>query len=125
MWYNMKVMELFLDPENVGVIENSNGIGEGGDPHCGDHLKLYIKVEDNIIKDISFQVIGCCAAIASSSMTTILAKGKTLDEALKIKENDIVDALGGLPEEKIHCSVMGAAALKNAILNYYENNSDA
>lgn len=121
MWYSKKVMELFLEPENVGSLHDANGIGEGGDPQCGDYLKIFIKAEDNIIKDISFQVMGCCAAIAASSMTTIMAKGKTLEEAQKIKENDIVDGLGGLPEEKIHCSVLGATALKNAISNYYEN----
>ena len=98
---------------------DADGIGSCGDPSCGDSLTLYIKVKDNVITDISFLVFGCVAAIASSSMTTELAKGKTLEEALRITDNDIADALDGLPENKIHCSVLGATALKNAIENYF------
>ena len=97
---------------------DADAIGSCGDPGCGDSLTLYIKVKDNVITDISFLVFGCVAAIASSSMTTELAKGKTLEEALRITDNDIADALDGLPENKIHCSVLGATALKNAIENY-------
>jgi nitrogen fixation NifU-like protein len=92
--------------------------GTCGDPSCGDSLTLYIKVKDEVIEDISFLVFGCVAAIATSSMTTELVKGKSLDEALKLTDTDITEALGGLPENKLHCSVLGATALKNAIENY-------
>jgi len=97
---------------------DADGIGSCGDPACGDSLTIYIKVSDNAIADISFLVVGCVAAIASSSMTTELAKGKTLEEAFTITDTDIANALGGLPENKLHCSVLGATALKNAIENY-------
>lgn len=113
------VIEHFMRPKNVGKMPDADGEGTCGDPACGDSLTIYIKVEDNIITDISFLVFGCVAAIASSSMTTELAKDKTLEEALKITDNDITDALGGLPEHKVHCSVLGATALKNAIENYF------
>lgn len=106
-------------PRNVGSMPDADAEGIGGESGCGDYLMIYIKVKENVITDISFLVFGCAAAIASSSMTTELAKGKTLDEALKISEGDIVNALGGLPENKLHCSVLGATALKNAIENYY------
>jgi nitrogen fixation NifU-like protein len=92
--------------------------GTCGDPSCGDSLTLYIKVKDDVIEDISFLVFGCVAAIATSSMTTELVKGKPLEEALKLTDTDITEALGGLPENKLHCSVLGATALKNAIENY-------
>jgi len=101
---------------------DADGEGTCGDPACGDSLTIYIKVKDNVIAEISFLVFGCVAAIASSSMTTELAKGKTLEEALKITDTDIADALGGLPAFKMHCSVLGATALKNAIKNYYSRN---
>ena len=94
--------------------------GTVGDPSCGDCLVMYLKVEDNRISDISYLVFGCCGAIATSSMTSVLAKGKTLDEALKISEDDVVEALDGLPESKIHCSLLGVGALRAAILNYQE-----
>ena len=112
------VIEHFMCPQNVGSMPDADATGSCGDPSCGDSLTLYIKVKENIITDISFMVFGCVAAIASSSMTTELAKGKTLEEAAKITDTDIADALGGLPENKIHCSVLGAAALKNVIKNY-------
>lgn len=115
------VMDHFLNPRNTGNIENPDAIGTSGDPRCGDFLVISIKVEKDVIEDISFLVFGCTAAIASSSMTTVLAKGKTLGEAKKITDKDIVDALGGLPEEKVHCSVLGATALKNAIEDYYKD----
>lgn len=112
------VIDHFLSPRNVGSMPNADGIGECGDPNCGDSLTIYIKVEDGIIKEISFMVFGCVAAIASSSMTTVLAKGKSLPEALMITDQEIDQALGGLPEHKTHCSLLGATALKNAIENY-------
>jgi nitrogen fixation NifU-like protein len=116
--FSDKVIEHFMCPRNAGSMPDADGIGSCGDPSCGDSLTLYIKVKDNVITDISFLVFGCVAAIASSSMTTELAKGKTLEEALRITDNDIADALDGLPENKIHCSVLGATALRNAIENY-------
>jgi nitrogen fixation NifU-like protein len=116
--FSDKVIEHFMCPRNVGSMPDADAIGSCGDPGCGDSLTLYIKVKDNVITDISFLVFGCVAAIASSSMTTELAKGKTLEEALRITDSDIADALDGLPENKIHCSVLGATALKNAIENY-------
>jgi nitrogen fixation NifU-like protein len=116
--YTDVTMEHFQEPQNVGTMENPDGLGIAGDPNCGDYLKIYIKVENQIIKDIKFQVSGCCAAIASSSMTTVLAKGKPLLAAYSISDKDIIKELGGLPKEKEHCSVLGAAALKRAIVSY-------
>ena len=114
------VIEHFMCPRNVGWMGNADGEGTGGDPSCGDALTIYIKVHDDVITDISFLVCGCVAAIAASSMTTELAKGKPLDQAYRITNKDIADALGGLPDYKYHCSVLGAEALKNAIDNYRE-----
>lgn len=119
--YSTKVIEHFMSPHNVGSMVDAHAVGKYGDPNCGDSLTIYIKVEDNIIKDISFLVFGCTASVATSSMTTVLAKGKTIQEALEITEQDIVDALDGLPENKLHCSVLGVQALRNAINNYLEN----
>lgn len=119
--YTDKVIEHFMCPRNVGSMPDADAEGRSGEPDCGDSLTIYIKVNNNIIENISFLVFGCTAAVATSSMTTELAKGKTLEEALKITEKDIVDALGGLPENKFHCSVLGATALKNAIKNYYNS----
>ena len=118
--YSDIVMDHFMCPRNMGVINNSNGEGTNGDPGCGDYLNIYIRVENNIIEDISFLVFGCPASIATSSMTTELSKKKTLEEALKITENHIINALGGLPENKKHCSNLGVAALRNAIEDYYK-----
>lgn len=117
--YTNMVIEHFMCPKNVGSMSDADGEGTCGDPDCGDYLTIYIKVKDNMITDISFLVFGCAAAIATSSMTTELAKGKTLEEALRITDNDIANALGGLPEHKMHCSVLGATALNNAIENYH------
>ena len=117
--FSDKVLEHFMTPRNSGSMVDADSIGTAGDSACGDSLTLYIKVKENIIEDISFMVFGCVAAIATSSMTTELAKGKSLDEAYKITDQDIADALDGLPEQKMHCSVLGATALKNAIDNYY------
>jgi len=117
--FSDKVIEHFMSPRNVGTMPDADGIGTCGDPACGDSLTIYIKVKDHIISDISFLVFGCVAAIASSSMTTELVKGKSLEEAVKLTAADIADALDGLPENKIHCSVLGADAVKNAVENYY------
>ena len=117
------VIEHFMYPCNVGSMPDADAVGTCGDPECGDSLTLYIKVKGNVIEDISFLVFGCVAAIATSSITTELVKGKTLDEALKLKDADIIQALGGLPENKLHCSVLGATALKNAIESYLKKPS--
>lgn len=118
MNYSDKVIEHFMSPRNVGTMPDADAEGVYGDPECGDSLTVYLKVKDNVITDISYLVFGCAASVASSSMMSVLAKGKTLEEALKITDKDIVDALDGLPEHKLHCSVLGAQALKNAIENY-------
>lgn len=119
--YSTKVIEHFMSPHNVGSMVEYDGKGTYGHPGCGDSLTIYIKVKDNIIEDISFLVFGCTASIAASSVTTVLAKGKTIKEALEIKEEDIVDALDGLPKNKLHCSNLGAQALRNAIQDYLDN----
>lgn len=122
--YSNKVIEHFMSPQNVGSMIDYDGKGEYGNTKCGDSLTIYIKVEDDIIKDISFLVFGCTASIATSSITTTLAKGKTIEEALKINEKDIIQALDGLPKSKLHCSVLGAQALKSAINDYLEKRSE-
>lgn len=109
-------------PHNAYSMIDADGEGSFGDPTCGDYIEVYIKVEDNIIKEISYLVFGCTASIATSSMTSVLAKGKTLNEAMFITEHDISNALGGLPEQKEHCSNLGVSALRNAILDYKEKN---
>lgn len=116
--YNEKVMEHFKNPHNMGKLENPDGVGEVGNPICGDIMKLYIKVKDNKISEIKFETLGCGAAIATSSMITEMAKGKTLEQSLKITREDIAEELGGLPPIKIHCSVLAADALKKAIEDY-------
>ena len=116
--FSEAVIEHIVSPRNVGEMPDAHGVGIGGEPGCGDWLIIFIKVKDNMISDISFLVHGCVAAIATSSVTTELAKGKALDEAYRITEHDIVNALGGLPEYKLHCSILGATALKKAIDDY-------
>ena len=113
-----EVIDHFSNPRNAGEMEDANGIGDAGDPGCGDTMRLYIKVEDDRIIDVSFKICGCVAALASASVTTVLVKGKTIDEALMITNTDISDALGGLPEQKLHCSVLGAEAIRNAVADY-------
>ncbi|MBF0224120.1 MAG: Fe-S cluster assembly scaffold protein NifU [Desulfobacterales bacterium] len=122
--YSKTVMDHFRNPRNVGTIDNANGIGEVGNPLCGDMMTLYIKVnDDNLIEDVKFQTFGCGSAIAVSSMLTELAKGKTLDEAKKITNKDVAKALEGLPKNKLHCSNLGADALQKAIKDYEEKKS--
>ncbi len=116
--YSEKVMDHFMNPRNVGEMENPDAIGEVGNPTCGDLMKMYLRIEDNIIKDIKFQTFGCGAAIATSSMMTELAMGKTLDEALELTRDDVADSLDGLPPVKMHCSNLSADALKAAIEDY-------
>ena len=116
--YSEKVMEHFRNPRNVGEMKNPDGIGHVGNPVCGDIMEMYIKVENNIIVDAKFKTFGCGAAIATSSMVTELVKGKTIDEALKISNRAVVEALGGLPHIKMHCSVLAEEALKSAINDY-------
>ena len=121
--YSEKVMDHFANPRNSGEMENPDGVGTVGNPTCGDWMTIYIKVKDDIITDISFQTFGCGAAIATSSMITEIAIGKTLEEALKISRNDVAEELDGLPPVKMHCSNLAADALKAAIDNYYENSN--
>ena len=116
--FSDKVIEHFMNPQNLGELPDADAVGTAGEAGCGDFLAIFIKVEDQAIAAISFLVDGCVGAIASSSMATELAKGKTLDEAFKITDQDIVAALDGLPEHKLHCSLLGVAALRNAITNY-------
>ena len=116
--YSKKVMDHFTNPRNVGLIENPDGFGKVGNPVCGDLMEMYIKVENNIITDIKFKTFGCGSAIATSSMVTELAIGKTIDEALAITRNDVADELDGLPPQKMHCSNLAADALHAAIEDY-------
>ena len=116
--YSEKVMEHFMNPRNVGEIENPVGVGEEGNPICGDMMTFYIKVKDNRLDDVKFKTFGCGAAIAVSSMVSEMAKGKTLEEAMKITPKSVADELEGLPKQKFHCSNLGAQALHKAIEDY-------
>jgi nitrogen fixation NifU-like protein len=118
--YSDIVMEHFSNPKNAGVIEEADGVGEVGNPVCGDMMTFYIKVKDDVIEDVKFQTFGCVAAIAVSSIVSDMAKGKTLAEAQKITKKVVAEALGGLPQNKMHCSNLGADALALAIKNYQE-----
>jgi nitrogen fixation NifU-like protein len=119
--YSDKVMEHFRNPHNVGEIPDADGIGNVGNPVCGDIMRLYIKVDENeVITDAKFKTFGCGAAISTSSIITDLVKGKTIDEALKVSNEAVVEALGGLPKIKLHCSVLAEEALRSAIADYYE-----
>ncbi|MCQ2461912.1 MAG: Fe-S cluster assembly scaffold protein NifU [Clostridia bacterium] len=119
MEYSQKVMEHFAAPHNVGVLENANGIGEIGNAKCGDIMKMYIRVENDVIVDVKFKTYGCASAIATSSIATDMIKGQPLSEALKLTNKAVVEALDGLPAVKIHCSVLAEQAIKAAIADYY------
>ncbi len=116
--YNEKIMDHFMHPRNVGEIEDADGVGEVGNPQCGDIMKIYLTIEDDVIVDVKFKTFGCAAAIATSSMATELVKGKTIDEALKITNKAVAEALDGLPPIKMHCSVLAEQAIKAAIEDY-------
>ena len=120
--YTETVMDHFKNPRNAGTIENADGVGEVGNAKCGDIMKIYLKIEDNIIKDVKFETFGCGSAIASSSMATEMIKGKSVEDALKLTNKEVVNALGGLPAHKLHCSVLAEEAIKSAIKNYYDKN---
>ncbi len=122
MLYSEKVMDHFQNPRNVGKIEDADGIGEVGNAKCGDIMKIYIKVEDDIITDVKFNTFGCGSAIASSSMATEMIKGKPVAEALELTNKAVVEALDGLPPQKVHCSVLAEEAIKAAIEDYYSKN---
>ena len=117
--YSEKVMDHFSHPRNVGVIEDANAVGQVGNLKCGDIMKIYMKIENGIIEDIKFQTFGCGAAVATSSMATELVKGKPIEEALKLTNSAVVEALEVLPPVKIHCSVLAEEAIKSAIADYY------
>lgn len=123
MIYTDKVMDHFRNPRNVGEIEDANGIGEVGNAKCGDIMRVYLKVEDNIIQDVKFQTFGCGSAIASSSMATEMIKGKTLEEAWELSNKAVAEALDGLPPVKMHCSVLAEQAIKAALIDYAEKNN--
>lgn len=119
MLYSEKVMEHFANPRNVGEIENADGIGEVGNEKCGDIMKMYLKINGGIIEDAKFKTFGCGAAIATSSIATEIIKGKTIEEALRVTNRAVVEALDGLPPAKVHCSVLAEQAVKTAIWDYY------
>ena len=122
--YSEKVMDHFLHPRNVGVIEDANAIGEVGNAKCGDIMKMYLKIEDDIVKDVKFETFGCGSAIASSSMATEMIKGKPLSEVANLTNKAVTEALDGLPEYKMHCSVLAEEAIQKALENYYEKHPD-
>ncbi|MBQ8641770.1 MAG: Fe-S cluster assembly scaffold protein NifU [Clostridia bacterium] len=120
--YSPEVMDHFLHPRNVGELENPSGVGEVGNAKCGDIMKIYLQIEDGIITDVKFNTFGCGSAIASSSMATEMIKGKPVAEALELSNRAVVDALGGLPAHKVHCSVLAEEAVKAAVKDYYDKN---
>ena len=121
--YTETVMDHFTHPRNVGEIPDADGVGEVGNAKCGDIMKMYLKIEDDRIEDVKFETFGCGSAIASSSMATELIKGKTIEEALAVTNKQVVDALGGLPAYKLHCSVLAEESIKAAVKNYYDRNN--
>ena len=120
--YTDTVMDHFMHPRNVGEIADADGVGQVGNAKCGDIMKMYLKIKDGVIEDVKFETFGCGSAIASSSMATEMIKGKTIDEALAITNRQVVEALGGLPAHKLHCSVLAEESIKSAIKNYYDRN---
>ena len=120
--YSEKVMDHFRNPRNVGVIENADGVGEVGNAKCGDSMKIYLNIENDVIVDVKFETFGCGSAIASSSMATELIKGKPVSEALSLTNKAVVEALDGLPAHKLHCSVLAEEAIKAALKDYYDKN---
>lgn len=118
--YNETVMDHFMHPRNVGEIENADGIGEVGNAKCGDIMKIYLKIDDDIISDVKFETFGCGSAIASSSMATEMVKGKSISEAMELSNKAVTEALNGLPANKLHCSVLAEEAIKDAIEDYHK-----
>ena len=120
--YSEKVMDHFMHPRNVGSIENADGVGQVGNAKCGDIMKIYLKIENDIIVDVKFETFGCGSAIASSSMATEMIMGKSIQEALALTNKAVAEALDGLPAHKMHCSVLAEEAIKNALKDYYDRN---
>ena len=123
--YTDTVMDHFLHPRNVGEIENADGVGEVGNAKCGDIMKMYLQITDGRIEDVKFETFGCGSAIASSSMATTMIKGKTIAQALAVTNKQVVEALGGLPAHKLHCSVLAEESIKAAVKDYYDRNGIA
>ena len=117
--YSEKVMDHFRNPRNVGMIENADGVGEVGNAKCGDIMKVYLKIDNDMVSDVKFKTFGCGSAIAASSMATEMIKGKPIEAAINLKNKDVVELLGGLPTHKIHCSVLAEQAIKAALADYY------
>ena len=122
--YSEKVMDHFRNPRNVGVIENADGVGEVGNAKCGDIMKMYLKIEDDIVQDVKFETFGCASAVASSSMATELIKGKPLSEVKQLTNKAVAEALDGLPAYKMHCSVLAEEAIQSALEDYYRKNPE-
>jgi len=122
--YSEKVMDHFRNPRNVGVIENADGVGEVGNAKCGDIMKMYLKIDDDCISDVKFETFGCGSAIASSSMATELIKGKPVSEAMQLTNKAVAEALDGLPDYKMHCSVLAEEAIQSALEDYYQKHPD-
>ena len=123
--YSEVVMDHFTHPRNVGIIENADGVGQVGNAKCGDIMKIYLKIENEIIVDVKFETFGCGSAIASSSMATELIKGQSIHDAMKLTNQAVTEALDGLPAVKVHCSVLAEEAIKNAVRDYYDKNGIA
>ena len=121
--YSEKVMDHFMHPRNVGTIEGADGVGEVGNAKCGDIMKIYLKIENDIIEDVKFETFGCGSAIASSSLATEMIKGKSIHEALELTNKAVAEALDGLPAHKMHCSVLAEEAIKNALKDYFDKNN--
>ncbi len=123
--YSEKVMDHFRNPRNIGIIEDADGVGLVGNAKCGDIMKIYLKIEDDMVKDVKFETFGCGSAIASSSMATELIKGKPLSDALELSNKAVAEALDGLPAHKMHCSVLAEAAIRNAVKDYFDRSGIA